>query len=475
MYNLIIAGEEAASSKSLNVFDKFSGEAFAQVAAAGNEHIEKAIAAAEKAKKIMAGLPAYEKSRIIRDTANIISKKSEYFTEIIAREAGKPYKFARAEVERSIENIEYTAGEAKRIHGETLPLDASRTGEGKIGYYERFPCGIVLAISPFNFPLNLVAHKLAPAVAAGCPVILKPSSLTPISGLELAKAFIEAGAPPGAIHVLVGPGAAVGETLIKDERISKISFTGSRAVGERITRLAGIKKITLELGSNSGVVLDNHIPNMDFAVKRCVMGAFFNQGQVCISLQRIFVHKDIFDEFVEKFIDQAKGWKIGNPLDRDTDIGPMISEAEATRVAEWINEATAAGAKILLGGKKEGNIHYPTLLTDAQPEMKVMKNEIFGPVAVVQKIDSFEEGIECCDKSEYGLQAGLFTRDIAKAMKAVKALDVGGVIINDIPSFRVDHAPYGGNKGSGLGREGARFAIEEMTNLRMVIFDLSDR
>jgi acyl-CoA reductase-like NAD-dependent aldehyde dehydrogenase len=350
LYDLLIAGKEVNSNKQAEVLDKFSGEAFAAVSIAEKNHIEEAISSAEKAKKTMANLPAHHRSRIIADAAKIIAKKSEHFTELITREAGKPYKFARAEVERCIENIEYAAEEAKRIHGETVPVDAGKAGEGRIGFYERFPVGIVLAISPFNFPLNLAAHKVAPAVAAGCPVILKPSSLTPLSGIELIKAFVEAGVPEGGAQVVVGPGSHTGEMLIQDQRISKISFTGSRAVGERITHIAGIKKITLELGSNSGVVIDNTFKTLDFAVKRCVMGAFYYQGQVCISVQRIFLHKDSYDEFVGKFITQAAEWKIGNPLDRETDLGPMISRQEAERVESWIKEAAAAGAKILWGG-----------------------------------------------------------------------------------------------------------------------------
>jgi acyl-CoA reductase-like NAD-dependent aldehyde dehydrogenase len=471
-YNLIIAGKEVSSNKQEMVLDKFSGEPFAQVSIAEENHIEKAIDSADKAKKIMANLPAHKRSRIIADAAKIIGKKREQFTELIIREAGKPYKFARAEVERCIENIKYAAEEAKRIHGETIPVDAGTAGEGKVGFFERFPVGIVLAISPFNFPLNLAAHKVAPAIAAGCPVILKPSSLTPLSGIELIKAFIEAGVPPGGIQAVVGPGSNVGERLIKDNRISKISFTGSRAVGEHITNIAGIKKITLELGSNSGAVIDNTVKNLDFAVKRCVMGAFYFQGQVCISVQRLFVHKDIYEKFIEKFIKRTMEWKIGNPLDKETDLGPMISLRKAERVEGWVNEAINNGAEILWGGKREGNIYYPTIIGNVRPEMKVMKNELFGPVVAVQKIDSFEEGVEYIDNSEYGLQAGIFTQDITKAMKAVKSLNVGGVIINDIPTFRVDHMPYGGNKGSGLGREGAKFAIEEMTTLRMVVINL---
>ncbi len=473
-YDLLVDGKWLNTGSQEKIFDKFSAEAFATVSVAGSDHIEAALAAAVKARKTMAALPTHAKARIIADAARLIADKSDLFTETICREAGKPYKFSRAEVERCVENIEYAAEEAKRIHGETVPIDASRAGDGKIGYYERFPVGVVLAISPFNFPLNLAAHKIAPAIAAGCPVILKPASLTPLSGIELVKAFHEAGVPAGGVQVLVGPGGTVGEALIQDDRIAKISFTGSKAVGEQITKLAGIKKITLELGSNSGVVIDKGVENkLDFIVKRCVMGAFYYQGQVCISVQRIFVHKDVYDAFVENCCTRTEEWKIGNPLDRETDLGPMISNHEAKRVESWINEAVQGGAKLLTGGKRDGNFIHPTILTGTSPSMKVMQQELFGPVMVIEKVDSFEEGVTRCNDSVYGLQAGIFTKDITKAIKAVKSLDVGGVIVNDIPTFRVDHMPYGGNKGSGLGREGAKFAIEEMTSLRMVVMNSS--
>lgn len=472
IYPLIIGGKEVMTESRGQVVDKYSGEPFAEVALADEKLVNEAIASAERAKKTLAEMPAHARSRIIRDAARNLEEKSEYFTDLLAREAGKPYKFARAEVERCVENIEYAAEEAKRIHGETVPIDASRAGDGRIGYYERHPVGVVLAISPFNFPLNLAAHKLGPAIAAGCPVILKPSSQTPLTGIELVKCFVRAGVPEGGIHALVGPGPSIGEMLLKDKRIAKISFTGSRDVGERITRVAGIKKITLELGSNSGVVIDRDIHNLEFAVKRCAMGAFYFQGQVCISVQRMFLHEALYDEFLARLIEQVKGWQIGDPRQRGTDFGPMISIDEARRVEDWVAEAVGQGAEVLYGGKREGNIYHPTILTNARPEMKVMCREIFGPVVVVQKIKSFEEGIGLCDQSEYGLQAGLFTNDINRAMKAVKNLDVGGVLINDVPTFRVDHMPYGGNKGSGLGREGARFAIEDMTALRMVVINL---
>lgn len=472
VYDLLVAGKMTATDTKADVIDKFTGEAFAQISVAGEKQIEQAIASAQSAQATMAAMPAHERSRIVAKAATIMTEKLEYFAELIAREAGKPYKFARAEVERCIENLEYASEEAKRIHGETLPIDASKAGEGRVGYYERFPVGIVLAISPFNFPLNLAAHKIAPAIACGCPVILKPASTTPLSGIELVKTFHEAGVPRGGIHVVVGPGSTVGEKLIRDKRIAKISFTGSKEVGERITHVAGLKKITMELGSNSGVVIDRDVADLDFIAARCVFGAFYYQGQVCISVQRIFVHQDVHDQFVDKCVELAKRWKIGNPLSKDTDLGPMISLQEAMRVESWIKEAAGGGAQILCGGERDNNLLQPTILAKAHLNMKVMHDELFGPGVVIHKIPSFEEGVSLCDDSEYGLQAGIFTRDITRAMQAVKNLNVGGVMINDIPTFRVDHMPYGGNKGSGLGREGAKFAIEEMTTLRTVVMNL---
>ncbi|MDI6740181.1 MAG: aldehyde dehydrogenase family protein [Candidatus Edwardsbacteria bacterium] len=470
-YKLIIAGRERESGKRFTVLDKYTGETVAEVHAAERTHVDEAIAAAEKAKRIMADLPAHRRSTIIRAAARIIEKKKEELTVAIAREAGKPYRYAKAEVERCVENLEYISEEAKRIHGETMPIDAGKSGEGRTGYYERHPIGIVAAISPFNFPLNLAAHKLGPAVAAGCPVILKPASATPISGIELVKAFVEAGVPDGGISVLPGSGSQVGDPLVSDGRISKISFTGSRAVGEEIVRKAGLKRVTLELGSNSGVVIDRDAGDIDRIAKRCVLGAFYNQGQVCISIQRIYVHQDRYEEFIRAFTAHAAALKIGNPVDPGTEIGPMIAQSELARVQSWVNEAIGQGAKLLFGNKCNGPVYFPTALTDIAPDMKVVKDEIFGPAAVVVKVDSFEQGVEQCDQSQYGLQAGVFTDSLNRALWAVKRLNVGGVMVNDFPSYRIDHMPYGGNKGSGLGREGAKFAIEEMTTLRMVIFN----
>ncbi|MBI4726338.1 aldehyde dehydrogenase family protein [candidate division TA06 bacterium] len=468
---MIIAGRQRDSGKRFKVLDKYTGETIAEVHVAERAQVEEAITAAEGAKQIMADLPAHRRASIIRAAAGIIEQQKNELTVTIAREAGKPCRYAKAEVERCVENLEYISEEAKRIHGETLPIDAGRSGEGRTGYYERFPIGTVAAISPFNFPLNLAAHKLGPAVAAGCPAILKPSSAAPLSGIALVRAFVEAGVPEGGISVLPGTGPEVGDPLVSDGRISKVSFTGSKAVGEQIVRAAGLKRVTMELGSNSGVVIDREVGDIGRIAKRCVLGAFYNQGQVCISIQRIYVHADRYDDFVASFSAQASKLKIGNPTDPATEIGPMIAQAELERVRSWVDEAIGQGARLLFGNRSDGPVYYPTALTDVTPDMKVVKEEVFGPVAVVVKVDSFEQGVELCDQSQYGLQAGVFTDNINRALRAVRRINAGGVMINDFPSYRVDHMPYGGNKASGLGREGAKFAIEEMTTLRMVVFN----
>ncbi len=472
-YNLIIGGKEVETDKKSKVFDKYSGEQIAEVSIATEKEVELALEKAVKAKKSMANLPAHRRAEIILKAVEIIRQKRDFLGKLIAMEAGKPIKYALGEVDRCIENLTFAAEEARRIHGETFPVDASKAGENRYGFYERFPIGVVVAISPFNFPLNLAAHKVGPAVASGCPVILKPAGVTPLSGIELIKAFVEAGVPEGGVSVLPGSGSIVGEMLIKDRRVSKISFTGSREVGEHITKTAGLKKVTMELGSNSPVIVDKDIVDLDYAVKRCVLGAYYNQGQVCISVQRIYVHRELYNSFLEKFIEETNKQIVGNPLDEKTDIGPMISEAEAIRVESWINEAQKDGAKVLTGGKRDGVVFLPTVITNAGEDMRIVKDELFAPAVVIMPVDSFEEGVERADNSEYGLQAGVFTKDVNKAMFAFKNINTGGVMINDIPSFRVDQMPYGGNKGSGLGREGARFAIEDMTVLKAAIFNFN--
>lgn len=470
---IIVGGVETFTDNLLEVKEKYTDTVISKVCIASEKEIDNALSEAFLAKKKMASLTALERSEILKRAAEIIKSKKMFFTTLITKEAGKPWKYSASEVDRCIENIIFASEEAKRIHGETVPMDASSAGIGRKGFYERYPIGVVVAISPFNFPLNLAAHKIAPAIAAGCPVILKPASTTPVTGIELVKVFVEAGVPQGAISALIGSGSVVGEALIKDERVSKVSFTGSRQVGEHITKTAGLKKVTMELGANCAVIVDKDLISLDYAVKRCVLGSFYNQGQVCISVQKILVHKDKYSEFLLKFNSEAKLLKVGNPIETDTDIGPLISENDAIRVEKWVNEALEDGASISAGGKRNGVVFDPTVLTHVNTNLKVMKEELFAPVVIIKKVESFDEAVEIANDSIYGLQTGIFTSNINRALETIDKINTGGVIINDIPSFRVDHMPYGGNKGSGIGREGAKFAIEDMTTIRMVVFNLN--
>jgi acyl-CoA reductase-like NAD-dependent aldehyde dehydrogenase len=372
------------------------------------------------------------------------------------------------EVARAVETFQFSAEEAKRVHGETVPMDASTAGEGRMGFYLRGPVGVVAAITPFNFPLNLVAHKVGPALAAGNTLVLKPASTTPLTAIRLGEILEEAGVPGGVFNVVVGSGATVGDWITTDPRVAKISFTGSPPVGEAILKKAGLKKVTMELGNNSGTIIE---PDADLgaAVPRCVVSAFANSGQVCISLQRLYVHASIAAEFTARFVDATAKLKIGNPLEKDCDVGPMIDEAEARRAEAWIREAVSEGARILIGGKREGRVVLPTILSHVRPEMKVMCHEAFAPLVSLYEYEKFEDAVAMVEDSPYGLQAGVYTNDIRKALYAVERINAGGVMINDTSIFRVDHMPYGGNKMSGLGREGVRFAVEEMTNIKMVM------
>jgi len=472
-YRMLIGGKWLKSQKSLDVTNKYSGETIGTVPVADRESYEQAVNSAQDAFKIISNLPAYKRSQILQKTSELIDQQKDEIAEIIAAEAGKPMKFSKGEVARSVQTFKFASEEAKSIHGETVPMDATVGGEKRIGFYLRFPVGVIGAISPFNFPLNLVAHKIAPAIASGCSVILKPASTTPLTSLKLGEIMMEAGLPDGALNVIVGSGSTVGDWLVSDERLSMITFTGSPPVGRRIKERSGLKKVTLELGNNSACILDKSA-DLDLAIPRCIMGSFAYSGQVCISVQRIYLHKAVFDEFTSRFLEQTKKLKIGDPLDEDTDVGPMITEEDAIRTQEWIDEAKGDGAKVLIGGKREGAVYYPTVLTDVKPEMKVVRLEIFAPVVSLIKFDDFSDAVKMTDNSIYGLQAGVFTKDIDRAFQAVRAIKVGGVIINDVPTYRADQMPYGGVKESGIGREGLKYAIEEMTDLRMVVINLKE-
>lgn len=470
-YQMLVGGHWLPSQEHIEVCNKYTGEVLGLVPMVDKELFEMAVIAAQEGFTTMSQMPSYQRSKILSECSKGIEKEKDEFIRIILEEAGKPRKYAQAEVERAIQTFQFAAEEAKNIKGETVPLDTVVGAEKRVGFYMRFPVGIVGAISPFNFPLNLVAHKVAPAIAAGCSVVLKPSSLTPLTAIKLGEVLTESGLPTGALNIVFGSGNTVGEWIVTDPRIALISFTGSAPVGKRIKQISGLKKLILELGSNSAVVIDE-TADLELSVQRCIYGGFAYSGQVCISVQRIFVNEKIYSAFIQKMLEGIEKLKIGNPSEPDIDIGPMISESEAKRVEEWVNEAVSSGAKTLTGGKREGNFYHPTVLTNVHPDMKVMSYEAFAPLVCIIPFFDFSQALKMVNESVYGLQAGVFTQKLEAAFEAVRSLQVGGVIINDAPTFRADNMPYGGVKESGIGREGVKFAIEEMTDIKMVCFNL---
>jgi glyceraldehyde-3-phosphate dehydrogenase (NADP+) len=450
----------------MDVINPLNNQSIAKVCRATTEHAEKALAAAQEAKPVIASLPSYGKAEILLNVSEKIIARKEEMARTITLENGKPINESRGEVERAGLTFRIASEEATRTGGEFISLDRNKLSEGRWGITRRFPCGPVLGITPFNFPLNLVAHKVAPAVAAGNPIILKPASKTPVSALLLGEILIEAGIPGGGVSILPCTGK-VAEAILADPRIKVLSFTGSATVGWQLKKLAHDRKVLLELGGNAGVVIDNDC-DLEFAVSRCVTGAFSYAGQVCISVQRIYVHKDVYDDFLGMFTLKVRSLKSGDPLDDTNHLGPMIDEENLLRVEAWVNEAKAAGATVHTGGKRDNNFYEPTIILDTTPRMKVSCMEVFAPVVTITKIDDFTEGLSSVNDSVYGLQAGVFTNNLKHAFAAFETLDVGGVIINDVPAYRVDHMPYGGVKMSGFGREGLKYAIEEMTELRLM-------
>jgi len=471
-YKLLINGEWIGSGDTLEVKNKYDGSTVGILPTANRDDLDKALDAAERTEDIMADLPAYKRADILLKTASLLRERSDEMSKTIAAEAGKAIKFARAEVERAISTFTIASEEAKRLHGETIPLDAVPAGEGYFGFWTRRPVGVIAAISPFNFPLNLVAHKVAPAIASGNTIVLKPATTTPLAAVKLCQILMDAGLPAGAINLVVGSGGTVGEWLVTDPRVDKSTFTGSPEIGRHILSVAGIKKVTLELGNTSPVVVAPDA-DLDFVARRCAVGAYYNSGQVCISVQRIYSQKQIYEPFSEKFVKATEAMVVGDPLDERVDVGPMIDLGEVDRIENWVSEAQASGAKVLTGGKREGVVYYPTVLSDVSDDMKVVSEEAFAPVASIISSDDFESALQQANDTRYGLQVGVFTRDIDRVFKAVRRLNFGGVIINDTPSFRADHMPYGGNRQSGLGREGVKFAMEDMTNIQLVAIRLN--
>jgi acyl-CoA reductase-like NAD-dependent aldehyde dehydrogenase len=434
------------------------------------EHAEAAIAAAVKAFGTTRRLPAFERQRVLRQVAASITERKEEFARTMALESGKPLKASRTEVERGIFTFTVAAEESTRIYGEYLPLDWQQFTAGRWGIVKRFPLGPVAGITPFNFPLNLVAHKVAPAIAAGCPLVLKPAPQTPLTALLLAEVVQQAGWPDGGLNVLPLSNADAG-LLVSDERIKLISFTGSAAVGWQIKNNAGKKKVVLELGGNAGVIVHGDA-DLEFAAERCAIGGFSYAGQTCISVQRILVERPVFGKFTELLLSGVQKLKMGDPMDDSVDLGPLIRESDAVRAYDWVQEAVHGGARVLVGGKRNGSMLEPTVLTGTRPEMKVNCQEIFAPVVTVEAHDSFDEALRILNNSPYGLQAGIFTRDAKLMFQAFEELEVGAVVAGDVPSFRIDHMPYGGVKDSGLGREGLRYAIEEMTEPKLMVMNL---
>ena len=471
-YKLLIDGQWVDAGPAMEVKNKYDGKVIGTLPTARRDDVDAAIAAAERAEDAMADMPAYKRAEILLKTAALLRERFDDMAKTIAAEAGKALKFARAEVDRAISTFTIAAEESKRLHGETIPLDAVPAGEGYVGFWTRRPVGVIAAISPFNFPLNLVAHKVAPALASGNTLVLKPASTTPLAAVKLCQILQDAGLPAGAINLMAGSGVTVGEWLVTDPRVDKITFTGSPDIGRHILSVAGIKKVTLELGNTSPVVVAPDA-DLDFVAKRAAVGAYYNSGQVCISVQRIYSEKNVYEPFAEKFVKATEAMVVGDPLDERVDVGPMIDVKEVDRIEGWVKEAQTSGAKVLTGGKRNGTVYYPTVLADVNDEMKVVAEEAFAPVASVISSDDFESALKQANDTKFGLQVGVFTNDINRVFKAVKRLNFGGVIINDTPNFRADHMPYGGNRQSGLGREGVKFAMEDMTNIQLVAIRLN--
>lgn len=468
-WELYIDGRWRKGARYLPVLHKYRQEVLAEVAEADEALVDEAVRAAQRAVEEQP-LSPYRRFEILRRAADLLSARREEFALTIAREAGKPLKYARLEVDRAIQTISLSGEEAKRIHGEQVPVDAAPGSEGRLAFTLRVPVGVICAIAPFNFPLNLVAHKVAPALAAGNAVVLKPASYTPLTSLMLCQLLEDAGLPPGYVNVVVGGGRTVGEALLRHPGIGLYTFTGSPEVGERIKAATGLRRVILELGNNSPNIVAEDA-DLDQASQLLARFAYLYAGQFCISVQRIYVERAVYEPFLERFLAAARAMRLGDPEDPQTEIGPLISEDDARRVEAWVEEAVQRGARRVLGGPRQGPLYPATVLTDVRPEMKVVCQEVFGPVASVVACESFEEALAQANATEYGLQAGVFTRDLDKAMRAAKSLRMGGVIINDTSGYRVDLMPYGGVRRSGMGREGPRYAVEEMTDLRIVVLN----
>lgn len=466
-YPYYLAGEAVYANTDLKVTDKYSGEVAYEVPLATPDVLDKAIAAAEGAAEAMRKMTVYERQAVLEHCVKRFTERADELAEALCIEAGKPINDAKGEVGRLIDTFKIAAEETPRMLGETLPLDISPRAKGYRGMTQRVPIGPCAFISPFNFPLNLAAHKVAPAIAAGCPFVLKPASMTPIGALVIGEILAETDLPKGAFSILPCRRDSA-DMLTEDDRLKLLSFTGSPEVGWALKARAGKKPVVLELGGNAACVVDNDW-DLDDAVARVIIGAFYQSGQSCIGVQRLYVHSDVYDTFKEKLLTKTKALKSGDPKDPGTFIGPMISEGEAERLHGWIKDALDRGATLLCGGERDGNMLQASLLENVPADCELSAEEAFGPVAILEPFDDYDAVLKKVNDSRYGLQAGIFTRDLYKAQKAWDELEVGGVVIGDVPSWRVDHMPYGGVKDSGIGREGIRYALEDMTELRLMV------
>jgi glyceraldehyde-3-phosphate dehydrogenase (NADP+) len=470
---MCVGGQWITTGEKIEVLNPYDNTVVDTVPHAGAKEIEAALAAAVRGAKIMAKLTAWERYQILKKTAEKLETRAEEFARTITLEEGKVIAEGRSEVGRAVETLTLSAEEARRIHGETVPLDASPGGAGKMGFTLRVPCGVVVAISPFNFPLNLVVHKVGPAIAAGNAVIIKPPSNTPLSALKLTELLLECGLPPEAISCLTGPGGELGDALCRDQRVRKITFTGSVPVGERICRTAGIKKVTMELGSNAPIIV---MPDADLekVAEAIAATGYTNAGQVCISTQRVIAQQAVYEDVLAATKLKVEALTTGNPLDEKTKVGPMIREHEALRVEQWVQEAVKGGGRVVTGGVRHGAIYTPTIVADVKPEMRISCEELFGPAVAFTPFHDVHEALALANDSRFGLAAGVFTESLDTAMKFARELETGNIHINWGPQWRADLMPYGGLKNSGFGKEGPRYAVEEMTELKMVVFHLKD-
>jgi len=472
-YPYYLANEAVSANTDLAVTNKYTGRVATRVARADPAALDRGIGRAAEAFEACRRMPSHARAAVLNHVVRRITERHEEIARVLAVEAGKPIHDARGEVTRAVDTFRIAGEEATRIYGQYMPLDISPRAQGYEGIWKRVPIGPCAMISPFNFPLNLAAHKIAPAIAAGCSWVLKPASYTPVGALILGEILAETELPEGAFSILPC-GRDQADLLVTDERLKLLSFTGSSEVGWALKARAGKKKVALELGGNAACIVDRDV-DPEYAVSRLMMGTFYQSGQSCISVQRVILHEDIYDEFKAKLAAAAATLKAGDPLDEDTFLGPLITEDDARRIESWVSQAVRRGARVVCGGKRHGSFYEATFVENVPDDEPLSCQEAFGPVATLEPFVSFEAACERVNRSVYGLQAGVFTRNLDRAFYAFNTLEVGGVVINDVPSFRVDNMPYGGVKDSGLGREGVRFAIEEMTEMRLLVLNRAGR